>query len=493
MFLTAHEMYELEEKVFESGVEPETLMNQAGLGVAREIFRRYHGCAPGEAIAVIGNGNNGADALVALRHLKEAGWEIAVRSAADPNALEGLAAKKLRELGEVSFLTRLQASARPGPLVLLDGLLGIGTSGDLREPIAGLAREINDLSERRSAFVVAVDVPSGLNCDSGACGANAVRADLTCTLGSPKRGLVADPAINHVGSLALLKVQGLSDWDLGQDHLITPDTLPVDQLARSYDFHKGQAGRVGIVAGSRGLAGAAALTSLGALHGGGGLITLFVKESDYPLLLPLAPVEVMVRPIENVREILDHQLDSLALGPGLGSEASPELLRLIDDFDHPMVVDADALNLIAREGSLAKLEPRHLVTPHPGEMARLLPIPPGELTRAETAREFTRRSAATLLFKGARTIVTAPQAPLRYNTTGTPGMATGGQGDVLTGLLAALLARGLPPLEAAAMGAWLSGRASEIALARESIESLSATVTAGHLGPAFHDLRAARS
>jgi NAD(P)H-hydrate epimerase len=165
---------------------------------------------------------------------------------------------------------------------------------------------------------------------------------------------------------------------------------------------------------------------------------------------------------------------------------------LIDDFEGPAVLDADALNLIAAEGALASLEGHHLITPHPGEMARLLPLPPGALTRAETARELTRRTKATLLFKGARTIVTAPDESLRYNTTGTPGMATGGQGDVLTGLLAALLSRGLSPIEAAATGAWLSGRASEIALGRESIESLSATITAKHLGPAFRDLRAAR-
>lgn len=488
MFLTAREMYALEESVFASGVPAEALMNEAGRKVALEILRRFPSPPSGHALAYVGKGNNGADAMVALRHLRDAGWQVALRLVGSPSSFRDLPAKKYAELGDVPILPTAQNEGSPGPFVILDGLLGIGTTGNLREPLASLAREINELAAKSHAYVVAIDVPSGLDCDTGASGPETVRANLTCTLGSPKAGLVADQATALVGSLALLSVQGLSDWDLQRDHLITPGTLPVEKLKRPYDFHKGQAGRIGLIAGSRGLAGAAALSSLGALHGGGGLITLFVRERDYPLILPLIPVEVMVQPVESYREVLSAKLDALALGPGLG-KADEDVLSVIKEFPGPVVVDADALNLIARRSSIHQLATNHLVTPHPGEMARLFDFDQGRHSRAAVAREFVRRSRATLLFKGARTIVTAPEAPLAYNTTGTPGMATGGQGDVLTGLLVALLARGFPLLEAAKLGAWLAGRASEIALQEESEESLSATATARHLGAAFNDLR----
>ena len=489
MFVTAQEMYDLEESVFASGIPAESLMDEAGRKVAREILRRFHRPTGGRAIAFVGKGNNGADAMVALRHLHEAGWSVALRCATPPDTFQGLPAKKFAELGKIDLLSSFTNDDTSGPLVLIDGLLGIGTTGNLRDPLVGLAREINELSAHHAASVVAVDVPSGLNCDTGECGPDTVRADLTCTLGSPKTGLVADQAANQVGSLALLPVQGLSDWDLGRDHLICPPTLSVAKLKRPYDFHKGQAGRVGLIAGSRGLAGAAALSSLGALHGGGGLVTLYLPEDDYPLILPLVPVEVMVKPVRSYREVLDDDLDALAIGPGLGARNGADLLAVINNFERNTVIDADGLNLIARRSSLSALRENHLVTPHPGEMARLLA--PAELpsTRRETALAFTARSPAGLLFKGSRTIVTATGQALAYNTTGTPGMATGGQGDVLTGLLAALLARGLPLLEAAKIGTWLAGRAAEIALLTESEESLSATLTARHLGAAFQDLR----
>ena len=480
MFVTAQQMRDAEEALFAQGVAAEELMNLAGLKVAREIIKRFPSPQNHLVIAVIGKGNNGADSLVALRHLKEAGWQVAIRSSIPSARLTGLPAKKWQELGDAPLLDNLQNLPENRSLILLDGLLGIGTEGSIREPLATLAREMNALQKSGRAFTV--------NCDTGECLDDTVIANLTCTLGSPKQGLIADAATSHVGTLALLPLPGLSEFEAARDHLICPATLPVTSLHRPYDFHKGEAGRVGIIAGSRGLVGAAALCSLGALKGGAGLITLFVKEADYPLILPLVPVEVMVKPVTSYLEVLSERLDTLAIGPGLG-HAGDGTLSLISQFQNATVIDADALNLIARHGSISKLRSNQIVTPHPGEMTRLLPDLDPRLSRAEIARQFTTQSPATLLFKGARTIVTSRASPLSYNTTGTPGMATGGQGDVLTGLLAALLARGLPPLQAASLGAWLSGRASEIALNTESPESLTATTTAAHLGMAFNDLR----
>lgn len=432
MLVTAEKMRQIEDSLFASGVEPETLMDEAGEKIAREILREFP--SPAHAIAVVGSGNNGADAMVALRILKKTGWTVALRSSLPPDQLKGLPAKKWRELGPIDLLPHLAPPTGSRPLVLLDGLLGIGTSGAIREPLATLAREINDL-HTQGAHVIAIDVPSGLDCKTGSPSENTVRADLTLTLGMPKIGLLADSATNHVGRLRLLPLTGLTQLKLDQDHLITPLTLPVSTLHRPFDFHKGQAGRVGIIAGSRGLAGAATLCSLGT--------------------------------------------------------AETDTLIVIDQFLGPAVIDADALNLLARRGSLRHLTTSHVLTPHPGEMSRLFPSSSRLSSRAEIARAFTQICPATLLFKGARTLITAPDSPLAYNTTGTPAMATGGQGDVLAGIIAAFLARGLAPLEAAKFAAWLAGRASELALQsqNESLESLTATTTAHNLGPAFRDLR----
>jgi ADP-dependent NAD(P)H-hydrate dehydratase / NAD(P)H-hydrate epimerase len=488
MFVSAREMRESEEALFAQGVLAEDLMNLAGHAIVREILRRFPTPNGRVAVAVIGKGNNGADALVALRHLREAGWSIAVRTCSPPQTFTDLPAKKWAELEEPGLVENLHTLPSNNGVILLDGLLGIGTEGSIREPLATLAREMNTLRNQGKATIIAVDVPSGIHCDTGECGEDTVIADLTCTLGMPKSGLIADAATSHVGALAMLPLPGLSTFDLARDHLICPQSLPISKLVRPFDFHKGQAGRVGIIAGSRGLAGAAALCSLGALKAGGGLITLFVKEADYPFILPLAPIEVMVKPVSCYLEILHERLDALAIGPGLGT-AGTDVLSLVSRFENPTVIDADALNLIARRGRISQLRPNQIVTPHPGEMARLLPGLDPSLTRAEVARQFTERSPATLLFKGARTIVTSRESPLAYNTTGTPGMATGGQGDVLTGVIAAFLARGLAPIQAASMAAWLAGRASEIALQAESPESLTASCTAQHLGRAFNDLR----
>jgi len=492
MFQTADRIRTAEQLPFAPGVSAESLMESAGLGIAEAIIARFP--TPRKAIAYLGKGNNGGDALVALKHLREAGWSIGIRSAFDADQISELAQKNWRVLEPVTRHESIEASPAPSPLILLDGLLGIGTSGPIRMPLSALAREMNALRASGQAKIIAMDMPSGMDNDTGETTSHSVIADLTCTVAIPKIGLTSDKSISHVGSIAFIPLPRLTPGlSRNEDHLITPHSLPVSQLVRQYDLHKGQAGRVGIIAGSRGLAGAAALTSLGALRAGAGLITLFVMEEDYPLILPLVPLEVMVKPITDYRDILDKHLDCLAIGPGLGTpseEQTAQLLDLITQLKTPTVLDADALNLIARESSLTELRSSHLLTPHPGEMLRLNPeILPTD-SRTDIVKHFTQRTSATLLFKGARTIISAAGHPLAYNTTGTPGMATGGQGDVLTGIIAALIGQGLSLYNATRTGAWLAGRASELAISHgnHSAHSLSATVTAEHLGMAYREL-----
>jgi NAD(P)H-hydrate epimerase len=260
---------------------------------------------------------------------------------------------------------------------------------------------------------------------------------------------------------------------------------------RRFDLHKGDCGRVGIVAGSPGFIGAAVLSAEACVHAGAGLVTLHVSPEVQPLVAARVTPEVMVRATRNYLEVIEGHYDALAIGPGLGTERRDEILSVIERVPHPLVIDADALNGLAGHVELlASCAGPRVLTPHPGEMARLDPSAPQRSRRA-TVEEFTSRFPVTLLLKGARTLVGARGKPLSYNTTGTPGMATGGMGDVLTGVLAALAGQGLELYDAARLGAWLCGRAAEIALTRddESEESLSATHVIARVGAAFHDLR----
>ncbi len=267
------------------------------------------------------------------------------------------------------------------------------------------------------------------------------------------------------------------------------DLLP----RRRYSAYKNQFGRIGIVAGSRGFTGAAVMCSLGALRAGAGLVELFVPEEIYEIVAAAAAPEVMVKPVKSYAALSEEPIDVWAVGPGLGKARAAEILALIRAAQQPMVVDADGLNILAEHRAmLDELPGARLLTPHPGEMQRLFPTE--KMARAEIATNFCAQHAVTLLLKGSRTIVAEAARPLSYNTTGNPGMATGGMGDVLTGVCAALLGAKLAPRDAARLGAWLCGRAAELAVFNRhaSEESLLPGDVLEHLGAAFSDLRETR-
>jgi len=257
-----------------------------------------------------------------------------------------------------------------------------------------------------------------------------------------------------------------------------------------FDTHKGMAGRVLVLAGSPGFTGAARLCAGGALLGGAGLVTLCVKRDVYPLLAPAAIPEVMVRPLDSYEEILSERWDAIAVGPGLSTRHAEEILAVVQRAECPCVVDADALNVVSRDPSvLIRCAGPRLLTPHPGEMERLFPR--NGRSRLGWVRDFVDIHPVTLLLKGARTIIGERGCPAAYNATGHPGMASGGIGDVLTGVAASLIAQGKSPREAAMLGAWVCGRAAEIAITRgASQESLRASDVSSCLGTAFQSLRA---
>jgi hydroxyethylthiazole kinase-like uncharacterized protein yjeF len=495
MILSCAEMKALEERAFRDGISADALMEEAGLGIANTV-RRYFP-QPGKCVVVFGKGNNGGDALVAARHLATDGWKVTLVPAFGEVEWAALTRAKFtqatgcerRELESI-------AQARGERLIVLDGLLGIGASGPLREPIVSATRAINALRARSGAHVFALDLPTGLDGDSGVPQTDGVVADTTLAIGFAKTSLVANSATNHVGRLCVLPLRELTSRiveRVGGEVISTPAELAHVLPRRRYDTHKGDYGRVGIVAGSPGMLGAAALCAGACVRAGAGLVTLYAGLEAAEQLALMVPREVMVKVVASYREVMDARHDVFAIGPGLGQKHAEEVKDLLRTMAHPAVVDADGLNAVATEPSLLnEMAGERLLTPHPGEMGRLAPDLVGG-RRADIARSFLERyPRMTLLLKGARTIVGHQGEPLSYNTTGNPGMATGGMGDVLTGVLASLVGQGLRPYDAARVGAWLCGRASELAveIGGETEETLLPTRSLDYLGAAIRELRA---
>ena len=489
MIVTCAEMKTIEARAFADGIDAHELMEDAGTKIARAVRQFFP--QPARCIVFFGKGHNGGDALVATRHLALAGWKIELHPAFDQSEWAALTAHKHGELAAQNTIA--PSATGEHPVVVLDGLLGIGAGGTLREPIRAATREINRLRRETNARVVALDLPTGLDGDAGTADPDTVIADFTLAIGCAKSGLLADGATNFIGRLAVLPLDELTKrlGAAGTADIATSVDLAALLPRRRFDLHKGDCGRVGIVAGSPGFTGAAVMAAEACVHAGAGLVTLYVSPDAHPLIAARIAPEVMVKSVASYLEILDASHDVLAIGPGLGVDRRDEILAIIERAAQPVVVDADALNVLATHiKSLDSCAGPRLLTPHPGEMARLFPESTS-LSRRETVTEFNARFPAALLLKGARTIVGQSSLPISYNTTGTPGMASGGMGDVLTGVLAALAAQGLALYDSARLGAWLCGRAAECAITRgrESEESLSATQVIANLGAAFRDLR----
>jgi ADP-dependent NAD(P)H-hydrate dehydratase / NAD(P)H-hydrate epimerase len=487
--VSAAVMRAAEEAAFASGVEAEALMDRAGAGIAatvRQFFPR-----PGKAIVFAGKGHNGGDALVAAARLKEAGWKIDLRLIFPEGDLAELTRKKLEDFRrDERPLVHGRAEARPFVLIVLDGLLGLGAKHLLREPVRTAAQQINRLRLEQNAFVFAIDLPTGFDGDTAEADPDCVTADCTITIANAKHGLVADSAINFVGRLEIVALDELRiTASPANDLIASAQSLSALLPRRKFNAYKNEFGRVGIVAGSQGFVGAALMTTEGVLRAGAGLVELFVPKDIYSVVAAAASPEAMVKPVRSYRDLLEEKIDVWALGPGLGKGEAKDLLKVIERATAAMVVDADGLNILADDVEVLKrcAGPR-LVTPHPGEMKRLFGAE--KMSRAGTARNFSDAFPVTLLYKGARTIVAERDRPLSYNTTGNPGMATGGMGDVLTGVCAALIGQGLALYDAARLGAWACGRAAEIAIfeKRQSEQSLLPRDVLKNLGGAFREL-----
>ena len=476
--LTSVEVRQLDRLAAEKyGVPVSVLMENAGRAVAEAAAPR---CVSGRAIVFAGTGNNGGDGFVAARLLAERGLKVEVWLAGDAQRLQGEARANFDKAAalRIPLLLAEPPKAQSGD-VIVDALLGTG----LTRPAEGrYADGIAAINQGRSAGarVIAVDVPSGLDADSGRPLGPCVVAQLTVTMGVPKPGLCQEPGAALVGELVVADI-GFPPAALAEipSKLELLDEASVRKLfaPRARDSNKGSYGHLLVCAGSPGKAGAASLCVGAALRSGAGLVTLASRPAVTEQLWTAHP-EAMTVPLNwtgalgtpDVTPLAAALLgkSAFAAGPGIprGPHTAEALAELLASFTGPSVLDADALNAFAEQPELLRRAGGPLVlTPHPGEMSRLCgkPVADIQADRLGIAKSFAAERGVTLVLKGARTVVAAADGAAWIVPTGNPGLATGGTGDVLCGLIGGLLAQGLPPAEAARTGAYIHGLAGDLA------------------------------
>lgn len=491
VLVTAQEMREMDRRTIEEfGIPGLLLMENAGLQVVHHAERRFGGWEDKRVLVLCGSGNNGGDGMVVARQIARRGAQVQVVLTADPDKVKGDALTNLhivQKLGLPLHVLRsveeLDAIWERGWHLVVDALLGVGITGEVR----GLVGEVIRFLERRTDVpIVAVDIPSGIDADTGAVCGCAVRATLTVTFGAMKVGLAVYPGAEYAGEVVVADI-GIPEEVVAQAEvprrLVTPEQVYIRLPLRSPDAHKGRFGHVLVVGGSVGLAGAPMMAAEAVLRVGAGLCSVAVPQSIYAATAGTLR-EAMVHPLPDAPEgclsadsidamaPLLQRANVLAVGPGWSTHppARQALRRLLDVVQVPCVLDADALNCLALDPKiLPEVHPPLVLTPHPGEMARLMGVDTAtvQANRLGIAEQAALRFGVVVVLKGARTVVATPEGRLWVNPTGNVGMATGGSGDVLTGVIAGLLAQeGMGAEEAAVAGVYLHGLAGDLA-ARE--------------------------
>jgi len=517
--VTSAQMRELDSRTIrEFEIAGEVLMDRAGTGVADivQCLARMSGYADPSVHLFAGRGNNGGDAFVTARRLKEQDIDVEVWLAGASDEVVGDALKhliKMKSAGvtlkELPTIEDWENTPVPyhGTDIVVDGILGTGITGPARGPASAAIRFINALSDR--SLVVSIDVPSGLNSDTGRVEGGAVNADVTVTMGLPKVGLLEPCAVDYVGTLEVVDL-GIPDELLSKvesdRELITADDLRKVIKRRPRDSHKGNFGHLLIIGGAAGYAGAVALASKAALRSGIGLVTVLVPESIAPVVAGIVPEAMVHGAMETKDGTLSsaclkrwkksiHDFDALLVGPGLTVSEHTRILTesILSESRKPVVLDADALNIYEKQADrIGRAACPVIITPHPGEMARLAGCSAAQVQadRYGTARRAAAATGATVILKGAGTIVAQKDAPVSINMTGNPGMATGGMGDVLAGLVAGLAGQGLAPFDAARAGVYLHGRAADNVAWRSSQAGMTAGDVIEELPLVFRELTA---
>ena len=516
--LTAEAMARLDRAAVEHlGVPSMVLMENAALGLAEAVARSFPAA---RAVALFcGPGNNGGDGLALARHLAVRGYRVVCFLAFAGKEPRGDAAAQLgicRKMApELLALAELDADAPPEAALraareadlVVDALFGTGLGRPLEGWFAGLVEALDELPVPK----LAVDLPSGLSGSRTEPFGPHLRADVTVTFAAPKPAQVFPPAADAVGELVVADLgvplgllEALMDDGEPHLHLILPEEAAALLAPRRPDTHKGDYGHLLVVAGATGKAGAAILTARAAVRTGAGLVTAAVPApivqtvdggslESMSRALPADEDGVLAAGAADAILEAASGKDAVALGPGLGQgdPVSGEIRRAVLECDLPLALDADGVNAFAgRPEELAGRRAATVLTPHPGELARLLGIGTGEVAadRLAAARRAARATGAVVVLKGRLTLIATPDGAAWVNTTGNAGLATGGTGDVLTGMVGALLARGYEPLEAALLAVHLHGLAGDLAAAETGEEALAAGDLIEHLPGAFRVL-----
>jgi hydroxyethylthiazole kinase-like uncharacterized protein yjeF len=451
------------------------LMGRAAAGLASvcaSLLGQHPGYVYGTRVVVLaGSGDNGGDALYAGALLARRGASVTAitpGSGAHPGGTTALRAAGGRTPGQA-----IQGSAIDRADLIIDGLLGIGGRGGLREPFAGLAQRAEQ-ARQAGATVVAVDLPSGIDADTGAVDGPAVRADVTVTFGAIKPGLLIDPGAGHAGAVELVDI-GLEPYLKDGPAAASPQRHDISELLPrpGPESDKYRRGVLGLLAGSDRFTGAALLSTGGAVHGGAGMVRVVTAHAAAALVRQVWPETVLtVHPDDPYWDLIGSvgRVQAWVAGPGMGTgpDAVARLTAILGT-DLPVLVDADGLTILSQVKELLPRAAPTLITPHAGELSRLLDTDPSsvEAQRLEHAQRAADQLGVTVLLKGSTTVIASPaeSQPVLVNPTGTPWLATAGSGDVLSGLAGALLAQGLEPAQAGLAAAYLHGLAGRLAAA----------------------------
>ena len=514
--LNSSQMREADRRTIDDiGIPSLVLMENAGRQAVAAMEAMYSDLLERQVAVLCGRGNNGGDGFVVARTLVQRGVAVTVFLLGRVQEVRGDARTNLEILGRLGLTVIEIADSQAWELhfsefgdctLVVDAIFGTG----LNAPLAGLLESVVADVNASGIPVVSIDLPSGLSADSTEVRGPCIDANLTVALGAPKLPLVLPPAESHAGDIVIADIgipaEVLDGVDGPRIDLLTRGAMRELISPRAPDSHKGDYGRVLIVAGSRGKTGAAHLAATGALRSGAGLVTVATPASSQPVVAALAP-EYMTEALhevddgldpESVERVMDIARDVIALGPGLGgADTTAEFVRqLVDRATAPLVIDADGLNAFAGDPDrLLGREGRDvIITPHPGEMGRLVGMSADEVqaSRLEIARNFASAHHLYVVLKGHRTLIATPDEKVFINPTGNPGMATGGTGDVLTGMIAGWLAQLLDAEAACKLAVFLHGMAGDLAESDEGEVGMTAGDLARHIGPAILELTARR-
>lgn len=484
--VTAEEMRQADSSAInEYGIPGIVLMENAGQAVVRQAEKMLGSLAGKKAAIFCGGGNNGGDGLVVARHLFNKGCEVRLYFLTDPEVFRGDALTNydiITNMGIEGFLlsegNRLNVArmALWSSDIAIDAIFGTGLHDNVHDTALNV---INMLNESNTP-VIAVDIPSGLSSVTGQPLGGAVEADATVTFGYCKLGMTLPAARPYVGELVVadISLPAQIEENLGpKRELIDEDFCRRWLSPRQAESYKGDYGHVGIMAGSKEMPGAAILAARGAMKMGAGKVTAalpsavrsaFTAQLPEAMLLDVSDNEIGGMAMENLDKLGDFAADTWLIGPGLGrDEQTMEVVReFIGKLNKPAVIDADALFAVCGYlRLLKKAEVPLVITPHPGEMAKLLGVSIADVqsNRVAVAEGFAKQTDVVVVLKGAGTVIATPEGLIFINNTGNPGMATGGSGDVLAGMIATLMAQGMPPAVAAACAVWIHGKAGDIA------------------------------